>query len=80
MISVIRDQSVAPSIDTLMIRGVSARASGIVCSAASEVLARHVRLRAVVAEGLDEHELVGIVDAARPVEPQVAGLRARPPW
>src|SRR5262245_57405487 len=42
-----------------------------------EVVGLHVRgARVVVGEGLDEDVLGGVVQAARPVEPQVAGLGA----
>ena len=62
----------------LTIRGVSSSASGIAGDGGGEVLALDVHASGVaVAERLDQHELVRRVDAARPLEPEVAGLGAR---
>ena len=59
-----------------MIFGVATSGCGNVSTATLKVLAANVRgpRFVVVAECFDEHELFGVVQAARPLEPHAAGL------
>ena len=45
-----------------------------------EVVGFHVGLRRVVLEGLDQDEFVGVLDAAGPLEPEVARFVDGWPW